>query len=548
MIHAVASEHVAAPAERVVALYREPTNWPSLFPGTIRHARVVRRDGDAAVVEVKHVEGKVVNVLRDLSATRIELTEWKRRYRAVFLNDFRPEAGGTRYTLTARVELRWPYRLLAPFVKPLVLARMRRFVLAPLKVAAERGAAGDAADSRVLAHDERSAPRVKPAGASPVADVLVIGAGQAGLSMAWALRRAPLRLELVDRAARLGDSWRRRWDSLRLFTPRNASALPGLALPGDPEGYPTKDELADYLEAYGRWLGVSVRVRTGIRRLWIADALFNAETDRGDVLLARAVVLAPGAFQEPILPPGAHRLSSEVLQLTAATYRNPAQLPRGRILVVGDGATGRQIALELSRERETLLATGRLRVVTAQRILGRDQIWWSERLGLLRAPRESGVGRLLRRLEPFPGSHLTLRRLRGNGVTVAGRLRAVEGRSATFADGTATEVDAIVWAVGYRERSDWIDIPGAKDSHGRFLEWRGLSPVPRLYCIGRDWQWTRGSGLLQGVARDAAFVADQIVKDLCNVTSGVAAPGRALATRDSLPPNSMTADQVPRSS
>jgi hypothetical protein len=144
MIHAVALEHIAAPADRVASLYREPANWASLFPATIQHARAVRQDGDATVVEVDHVEGKVVNVLRPLSPLRFELTEWKRRYRAVFLNDFRPEAGGTRYTLTADVELRWPYRLLEPFVKLLVLSRMRRYVLAPLKAAAERGGAGDA--------------------------------------------------------------------------------------------------------------------------------------------------------------------------------------------------------------------------------------------------------------------------------------------------------------------------------------------------------------------------------------------------------------------
>jgi len=461
-------------------------------------------------------------VLRPLSATRIELTEWKRRYRAVFLNDFTPDAGGTRYTLTARVELRWPYRLLAVFAKPLVLARMRRFVLAPLKAAAEQRIANSAADPRDLADDAPVAPRVRPEGASPVVDVLVIGAGQAGLSMAWALRRAPLRVELVDCADRLGDSWRRRWDSLRLFSPRAVSALPGLALPGDPDGYPTKDELADYLEAYGGSLGVPVRLRTGVRRLSIADGLFNAETERGDVLVARAVVLATGAFQEPIVPPDARRLSPEVLQLTAATYRNPAQVPAGRILVAGDGATGRQIALELSQGREVLLATGRLRVVTAQRILGRDQLWWSERLGLLRSPRESVVGRLLRRLEPFPGRHLALRHLRRRGVTTVGRLRAVEGRSATFTDRRATQIDAIIWAMGYRERSDWIDVPGAKDGAGRLIERRGLSPVPRLYSIGRDWQWTRGSALLAGVARDAAFVAERIIEDLAAETTTVA--------------------------
>jgi hypothetical protein len=137
-IDAVVSEHVNAPADRVRALYRDPDNWARLFPATIRGARVVRREGDATVVEVDHVEGKVVNILRDISSTRIDLVEFKRRYDATFVNEFIPEGEGMRYRLTASVRLKWPYWLAAPFVKPLVLARMRRYIVEPLKVAAER--------------------------------------------------------------------------------------------------------------------------------------------------------------------------------------------------------------------------------------------------------------------------------------------------------------------------------------------------------------------------------------------------------------------------
>ena len=137
MIDAVVSEHMNAPADRVQALYRDPNNWARLFPATIRSARVVRREGNTTVVEVDHVEGKVVNILRDISSTRTDLVEFKRRYDATFVNEFIPEGEGMRYTLMASVRLKWPYRLAAPFVKPLVLARMRRYVVEPLKVAAE---------------------------------------------------------------------------------------------------------------------------------------------------------------------------------------------------------------------------------------------------------------------------------------------------------------------------------------------------------------------------------------------------------------------------
>lgn len=132
MIEAVVSEHVNAPADRVRALYRDTGNWARLFPATIRGARVVRKEGNTTMVEVDHVEGKVVNILRDTSSKHTDLREFTRHYDATLVNEFIPEREGMRYTLTASVRLKWPYRLAAPFVKPLVLARMRRYVVEPL--------------------------------------------------------------------------------------------------------------------------------------------------------------------------------------------------------------------------------------------------------------------------------------------------------------------------------------------------------------------------------------------------------------------------------
>ena len=138
-IHAVVSEHVNASAGCVRALYEDPGNWARLFPATIRAARVVRKEGDTVVVKVDHVEGSVMNILRDVSSTRIDLAEFKRQYEATFVNEFIPEEEGMRYRLTASVRPKWPYRLAAPFLKRLVVARMRRLVVAPLKSAAESG-------------------------------------------------------------------------------------------------------------------------------------------------------------------------------------------------------------------------------------------------------------------------------------------------------------------------------------------------------------------------------------------------------------------------
>jgi putative flavoprotein involved in K+ transport len=182
---------------------------------------------------------------------------------------------------------------------------------------------------------------------APELDVLIIGGGQAGLAMGYRLKETPFRYRIVERHPRVGDSWRNRYASLVLFTPRAYSALPGLAVPGDPEGFPTKDEMADYLEAYAERFELPVAPGTGIGRLERLDGGFRATTESGEPIDSRTVVLATGAFQRPAIPPVSKGLSDEVKQLAPEDYRTPGQLAAGRVLVVGDGATGRQITLSL---------------------------------------------------------------------------------------------------------------------------------------------------------------------------------------------------------
>ncbi|HET8523821.1 MAG TPA: NAD(P)/FAD-dependent oxidoreductase [Thermomicrobiales bacterium] len=341
-------------------------------------------------------------------------------------------------------------------------------------------------------------------------DVLVIGAGQAGLALGYHLRQTGQSFLIVDRVQRVGESWRQRFDSLTLFTPRAYSALPGLPVPGDPDGFPTKDETADYLEAYARHFTLPLTLGTEIVRLDRADGLFTATTTEGRTLTARAVVIATGAFQQPVIPPISERLAPDVTQLTAEIYRNPRQVPAGTVLVVGDGATGRQIARELNATHRVLLATGRSRRVSAHRILGKSVFWWMDKLGVLRKSRGSRLGRRLRETDPFPGKDLALDKLREEGITVAGRLTGVNGRRVMFSDATLAEIATVIWAAGYRDRTEWVAIPEAKDEHGAFIEHRGISPVPGLAFIGRSWQWTRGSALLTGVGADAAYVVEHL--------------------------------------
>lgn len=343
-------------------------------------------------------------------------------------------------------------------------------------------------------------------------DVLIIGGGQAGLAMGYHLKQTGRTFQIVERNGRIGASWRNRYDSLSLFTSRAYSALPGLPVPGDPNGYPTKDEIADYLEQYARHFALPVALNTGIRSLTRVGGGFRARTDAGEIVDARCVVVATGAFQLPAIPSVAREFAPNVAQFTAESYKRPSQVPSGTALVVGDGATGRQIALELAQtgDHDVLLATGRPRRISPARILGRSVFWWMDRLGVLKASRETKIGRSLMQSDPFPGKHLDLRRLQRKGVRMVGRVASAAGNRVAFASGETEVAASVVWATGYRDDSRWLAIPEAKDMRGTFLQERGISPMPGLYFIGRSWQWTRGSALLTGVGEDAHYLLRQL--------------------------------------
>jgi putative flavoprotein involved in K+ transport len=345
-------------------------------------------------------------------------------------------------------------------------------------------------------------------------DILVIGGGQAGLAMGYFLHLKGCRFQILERHQRIGDSWRRRYDSLKLFSPREFSSLPGLPLPGDKNGFASKDEIAGYLEEYASHVGLPVVCNTGVKSLQRVGDGFLSKTDNGFEVTCRAVVIATGAFQIPAIPALAKDFAPGISQFSPATYHNPSQIQVGTVLVVGDGATGRQIALELSSTHRVLLARGRMRGVSPDFILGRSIFWWMEKLGLSRIPRTSPLGRWLMKRDLFPGSQLTNSNLRRRGIGAVKRLTGVKGSTVTFADGVTAEVASVVWATGYHDDSTWVNIPEVKGPKGNYIERRGLTAVPNLYFIGRSWQWTRGSALLFGVARDAEYLMPFILAGL----------------------------------
>lgn len=338
-------------------------------------------------------------------------------------------------------------------------------------------------------------------------DVLVIGAGQAGLAACYSLARTELSFLIVDRHSRIGDSWRRRYDSLTLFTPRAFSSLPGLALEGDPDGYPTRDAFAHYLETYASHFDLPVHSGNGVARPERrADERFTAQLDDGRHVVAKAVIVATGAFQKPIVPTIAAGFDSAVTQLTPESYHNPGDLPPGTVLVVGDGASGRDIAAELVLTHEVMLAVGRRRRLFPERILGKSTWWWLHTLGLMRARPGSAIGRLMRRADPFPDRDRSLSDLEQRGVAVSTRLVSSQDRLAFFADGSKRVIDSVIWCIGYRDDTEWLQIAGSTDSNGSFLQTVGLSPVAGLFHLGRPWQRNRASALVMGVGEDASVV------------------------------------------
>jgi putative flavoprotein involved in K+ transport len=343
-------------------------------------------------------------------------------------------------------------------------------------------------------------------------DILIIGAGQAGLALAYYLQSTELRCMLIEQNARIGDSWRQRYDSLTLFTSRAYSALPGLELEGDPDGYASRDEIADYFERYADHYDFPIHLKQSVEQLKKTQEGFQASTTTGDIYLSRIVVLATGAFQKASVPQLAGHFAPDVNQFTAQTYQNPAQIPIGKVLIVGDGASGRDFAHELSQTHDVLLATGRSRRLLPEKLLGKSIWWWLDQFNLLKAGKDSFIGKLMQKNDPFPARGRRLKSLEKKGVRILPYLTKVKGDIAHFANEYSTQIDVVIWATGYQDNSDWVTMPDAKDKNGNFVHNEGISPVENLYLIGRSWQRTRGSSLITGVGNDAEILGRQLQK------------------------------------
>ena len=359
-------------------------------------------------------------------------------------------------------------------------------------------------------------------------DVVVVGAGQAGLATGYFLSEQGRSFVILDAADSLGAAWEKRWASLVLFTPRRYDALPGLAFPGDPDGYPTSDEVVSYLRLYARTFALPVELDSSVWSMTKVAERFVLELDERTIE-ADAVVVATGPFQTPRVPRLAADLAPEVFQIHSADYDVPSEIPAGTVLVVGGGNTGCQIASELSSTHEVHLSIDSRQTALPQRFLGRDLFWWLGKTGLIAKTVDSRLGRRLSARDVVIGS--SRRALRRQGVALEARTAGASGRTIRLADETELAVDAVIWATGFDLDHAWIELP-VRAADGGIFHRRGVTDISGLYFLGLPWQHTRGSALLGWVKDDAEHVAAQIAMNPTVVSSSLEIAVQAAGDRD----------------
>jgi putative flavoprotein involved in K+ transport len=369
---------------------------------------------------------------------------------------------------------------------------------------------------------QEGSPRPAPAGSPERFETVVVGGGQAGLAVGQQLARRGRRFVILDAERRIGDTWRRRWDSLSLFTPARYCGLPGMAFPGPGSSYPTKDQVADYLEAYAARFDLPVRGGVRVDRLTReGDRYLLAAGDRR--LVADHVVVATGAYQRPRIPGFAAQLDPAILQLDPNRYRDPSRLPAGGVLVVGAGNSGAEIAFEVARTHPTWLsgpATGHLPVRTGggwDRLLTPPIWWFASRVLTVRTP----IGRRVRPkalVTTAPLERVRPKELAAAGVERVPRTVGARDGSPVLEGGRVMEVATVIWCTGFRPDFAWVDLP-VFDRQSLPLHHRGVvGPEPGLYFLGLWFLSGFTSSLLGGVGRDAGYVADQIAARAARAT------------------------------
>lgn len=351
--------------------------------------------------------------------------------------------------------------------------------------------------------------------------VVVIGGGQAGLAVGYYLSKAGLDFLILDASERIGDAWRNRWDSLRLFSPAKYDSLPGLPFPAPERSFPTKDEMANYLEQYARHFQLPVKLGVRVDALWREEDVYKAKAGN-EVFEADQVVVAMSNYQHPKIPAFAKKLDKSIVQLHSSAYKNAAQLQPGSVLLVGAGNSGAEIAMELCKTHEVLMAgrdTGHIPFELSNRIVQRFVIPVLFRFVFHRLLTLNTImGRKARTKMGSQGGPLIRQKpkqLLEAGVKRVPRLKGVENGKPVLGNGEVADVKNLIWCTGFYPRFSWIDLPVFSNEEP--LQNRGVvTNEPGLYFVGLHFLFAFSSTMIQGVGRDANYVVEMIKKRLGN--------------------------------
>lgn len=341
--------------------------------------------------------------------------------------------------------------------------------------------------------------------------IIIIGAGQSGLAVGYHLRNESARIAILDDHERIGDTWRHRWDSLRLFTPGRFSALPGSPNPAGRSGFASKDDMAEYLEDYAQQFNLPVRTGVAVSRVAAVAGGFEVSTDAGD-LRARSVVIAIGHNSVPQIPEFARSLHTNISQIHSAEYRGPSGIREGTVLVVA-GTSGAEIALELSGSHTVLLAGRSTPHIPDALFRYAGGLYWLTVHRLLTTATASG-----RRIAASCGRRgaplirISLAQVTAAGVRRLPRITHVVGGAPATDEETVLSVDTVIWATGFRPDLSWL--PQLEvDDIGIPVTRRGVvAEIPGLYFMGLPFQYSLTSGLIGGAGRDAAYIVGRITE------------------------------------
>ena len=344
-------------------------------------------------------------------------------------------------------------------------------------------------------------------------DTVIIGGGQAGLATGFFLKKMNKQFIILDENSRVGDSWRKRWDSLKLFTPAQHDELPGLHFPGSKDSFPDKNEMADYLEQYSKEFSLPVQSGTKVNRIYLNNSHFEIDTSENRIA-AENVVVATGTNPYPYVPVISAELSKDIFQIHSSDYVNPGQLPPGNVLVVGAATSGIEIALEISKTHKTFISGNPpFHIPDKAFEVGGELYWWFiNHVVTIRTP----IGKRLKKKITGGGSPLI--RVSAEDLKLAGieHLPRVAGSKDGFPrmeDDRVVKVKTVIWATGYKPDYSWIDMD-ITDGTGWPKNERGVSSVKKgLYFVGMPFQFGLTSGLVGGVSRDASFISKHISKN-----------------------------------